>query len=238
MHTNPKLELQILSTGHLAPYADNDIAECNRISGKFPHQPCTHLPPLDELPPGSTIIDAGAFIGDNTLEFVKRGWKVTAFEPFFDAYTCALANVYPYRADFYHGALGDGSTAILNYECPGTNHGMRSMKPGDGKSTLRIDDFKFPACDFIKLDVEGYEPFVLNGAKATITKFRPIMFIEANEEALNRYGWTIPKLEAHIRTFGYELEVIGGLPRFDWMCRPVESKRFVPTPEEEVRMRE
>lgn len=216
---NPKLELQILSTGHFAPWGDNDIAENNRLSGKFPHCPIAHLPPLDQIEAGRTVIDAGAFIGDNTHEFLLKGWTVIAIEPFFDAITCARLNA-P-GATFIHGALGDGSRTVLNYECPGTNFGMRSLKRDEaGSPTITLDSLNLKDCAFIKLDVEGFEPFALNGAVETITKFRPIMFIEANPWALESYGWTIPKLAAHIEGFGYNLEMIGTEPRWDWLCLP------------------
>lgn len=216
---NQKLELQILSTGHFAPWDDNDIAENNRLSGKFPHCPIVHLPPLDKIEAGRTVIDAGAFIGDNTLEFTLRGWSVIAFEPFFDAFTCARLNA-P-LARLFHGAVGDGRKVMLNHECPGTNHGMRSLTPdGGGTPTICIDSLGLTDCAFIKIDVEGFEPFALAGARETIAKFRPILYVEANPIALNRYGWTTDTLADLIRSLGYTLEVIGGQPNFDWMCRP------------------
>ena len=165
------------------------------------------------------VIDCGAFIGDNTLEFVKKGWKVIAFEPFFDSWICARINCPD--TDIRNAAVGDGRKAVLNYECPGTNHGMRSMThSGDGKPTVTIDSLNLDRCDMIKIDVEGFEPFVMDGARKTIEKFRPILFVEANEEALNRYDWTIAKLEKHIISFGYKTEMVGLPPRWDWLCRP------------------
>src|SRR5437773_7944022 len=109
---NSKLELQVLSTGHLAPWGDNDIAENNRLTGKFPHLPIAHLSPLDTIQAGRLVIDAGAFIGDNTLEFLHRGWRVLAFEPFFDAYVCACVNAR--EAEILNVALGNGESASLN----------------------------------------------------------------------------------------------------------------------------
>src|SRR6185437_5546038 len=40
--------------------------------------------------------------------------------------------------------------------------------------------------DFIKIDVEGFEPQVLNGIKQSILKFRPIIMMEWNNEATKK----------------------------------------------------
>lgn len=203
---NQKLELQILSTGHFAPWGYNDIAENNRLSGKFPHCPIAHLAPLDKIEAGRTVIDAGAFIGDNTLEFLEKGWKVIAFEPFFDAYVCARLNA-P-SATVIIGAVGDGRRASLNYECPGTNFGMRSVvKAENGTPTIRIDDLGLEDCAFIKLDVEGMEMAVLEGAKKTIMRCRPVMLVELNDGCLNRFGQTKQTIIKMVEDFNYRMEL-------------------------------
>lgn len=219
---NKKIELQVLSTGHLAPGGDNDIAHNNQTTGKFPHAEIVTIPQLTSLPAGSVVIDVGAFIGDNTLEFFKRGWEVIAFEPFFDAFVCAKINA-P-RAITMNSPVGNGEKVVLTNDCPGTNHGMRSVTLSeDGIPTVRLDSLDLDKCAFIKIDAEGFEPFVLDGARDLIARCRPLMHIEANEEALNRYGWTINRLADHIRSFGYDLEVLGEPPRWDWICTPVSK---------------
>ena len=56
------------------------------------------------------------------------------------------------------------------------------QKPQSGVSekvlTLVIDEMNFSSIDFLKIDVEGMEMNVLNGAKKSIGKFRPFMLIE------------------------------------------------------------
>ena len=46
------------------------------------------------------------------------------------------------------------------------------------------DEQKITAVDFIKIDVEGYEYPVLEGALNTLTKFRPVVMFELNELTL------------------------------------------------------
>jgi len=48
-----------------------------------------------------------------------------------------------------------------------------------GKHLIKtIDSFNFSNCDFIKLDVEGYEPFCLQGGESTIKRLKPVILIE------------------------------------------------------------
>jgi hypothetical protein len=46
----------------------------------------------------------------------------------------------------------------------------------------RLDDFKIENCSFIKIDVEGHEEAVLDGASALIAVQRPVLMIELNED--------------------------------------------------------
>ena len=50
------------------------------------------------------------------------------------------------------------------------------------KKTVTLDSFlykkKFPKLCLIKIDVEGHEFDVLRGAKETISKYKPIIYIE------------------------------------------------------------
>ena len=49
----------------------------------------------------------------------------------------------------------------------------------------RLDDFSIANCSFIKIDVEGHEEAVLDGATALIASQRPVLMIEL-DESLNK----------------------------------------------------
>ena len=46
----------------------------------------------------------------------------------------------------------------------------------------RLDDFSIANCSFIKIDVEGHEEAVLDGAARLITAQRPLLMVELNED--------------------------------------------------------
>ena len=80
--------------------------------------------------------------------------------------------------------------------------------------TVRLDDYvsQFPLArvDFVKLDVEGGELEVLQGASRVLTKFRPIFICEV--------------LDATTQAWGYKArEIIQMLERFDFAWFDIRS---------------
>ena len=47
----------------------------------------------------------------------------------------------------------------------------------------RLDDFNIANCSFIKIDVEGHEEAVLDGASALIAAQRPVLMVELDEDS-------------------------------------------------------
>lgn len=47
----------------------------------------------------------------------------------------------------------------------------------------RLDDYDITGCTLLKIDAEGSELEVLKGAKATILKFKPVIWIELHENS-------------------------------------------------------
>jgi hypothetical protein len=52
-----------------------------------------------------------------------------------------------------------------------------------------VEEQQIEAISFIKIDVEGYEPFVFLGAEQTIRKFRPAMYVEITDEWFRANGY-------------------------------------------------
>ena len=139
---------------------------------------------------GDTVVDAGANIGMHTVPLAKivgSGGRILAFEPqrpMFYALGGTLALNELWWVDIYPVALGAerGITKVMaiDYAKP-DNYGGCSV--GDGYHgpdvpVLPLDDLDLPALRFIKADVEGYETELLLGARETIRRHRPILYVE------------------------------------------------------------
>ena len=64
-------------------------------------------------------------------------------------------------------------------------------------ATRTLDSFKLPRVDFMKIDVEGHEVPLLEGAIDTIAEYSPIIFIEIHDnnrkKSVNAYDWLIER---------------------------------------------
>jgi len=58
--------------------------------------------------------------------------------------------------------------------------------------------------DLIKVDIEGGEHSFLEGSRATLLRFKPIMVLELNQNLLNRSGSTVSAVESLLSEMGYD----------------------------------
>ena len=156
---------------------------------------------VDCLPTDCLVVDGGANAGFFTVPVAQRikhkNGQVIAFEPQREIFnglagTIALNDLSNVRVN--RMGLGDlaGSATVpdVDYSVDqdfGIVSIMQNPTAGDLYSmvvdqqqvqTIRLDDLNLPRLDFYKLDVEGFEIAALNGSRDTITKHRPIMWIE------------------------------------------------------------
>ena len=151
---------------------------------------------------GVVAIDCGANVGVHTVEWARLmfGWgEVISFEAQEKIYyamagNVAINNCLNVTAKF--AAVGSICSSMQipepNYLIP-SSYGSFELKESvknefigqkiDYTKTktvpvVTIDSLKLPRLDFIKIDVEGIEEDVLEGAKVSIKNSHPIMMIE------------------------------------------------------------
>jgi FkbM family methyltransferase len=142
------------------------------------------------IQPGQLVLDVGANIGTHTVAFAKLtgpNGAVLAFEPqrLLFQVLCAnvalngLAHVFT-----HHAAVGRRSGRVLVPTLDVTaeqNFGALSLdgwKTGEKVRLMTIDELELPACDLVKIDVEGMEGDVIAGGESTICRFQPILYVE------------------------------------------------------------
>jgi FkbM family methyltransferase len=143
--------------------------------------------------PGSTALDVGASIGMYAAEMARYAAKVIAFEanPQVAAFTARVA---PRNVEVINVALSSHAgrrtlTVPLNAKGRAVTE-LASVEPKQPSEenavridveTRRLDDFPVSNCSLIKIDVEGHEEAVLDGAAALIAAQRPVLMIELVE---------------------------------------------------------
>jgi hypothetical protein len=90
-------------------------------------------------------------------------------------------------------------------------------------SSVILDSINFPKIDMIKIDVQGYELFVLEGGKNLINKDRPIIIIEIEEHQLNLTNVKIKELIEYIENLNYYIFYLDYIYPSDHICVPVEQ---------------
>ena len=137
-------------------------------------------------------IDIGANVGVWSYWLSKYAKQVESFEPNPKIFN-ALKNIKINNVNSYNIALSNKSGSV-NLLIPKGSKGFSnqgaSLSPikvqGEHKSisieAKCLDEYNFLDVNFIKIDVEGHEHEVIEGAQETIKKFKPTMVIEMEEK--------------------------------------------------------
>lgn len=125
-------------------------------------------------------LDIGANVGLWSRDLVQQFEQVIAFEPVAMFRECLIRNVQSSNLTVQPMALGDREGMICMIITEG-NTGHTHVDPnsvqGDTK-IQRLDNLMLDNVDYIKIDCEGFEYRVLQGAKETICQCRPVVVIE------------------------------------------------------------
>lgn len=179
---------------------------------------------------GDTVCDIGANRGAFIYWFLKVGAKVNAFEP-----NPAQSRILRMR---FGGALSDGrlrlfDTALSDSAGEAVLHipvGFSPLASIDGNAVsavegpmqeVRVPLARLDDCvgnqdvSFVKLDVEGHEAKVLQGALGLLAAKKPTLLIEAEER--HRPG-AVATVNDILKPFGYE-----GFFREDGVAKPLSA---------------
>jgi FkbM family methyltransferase len=151
------------------------------------------------LRPGMVVADVGANIGLTAALFAQVARSVYAFEPSPSTHAILARNMAANglgNVETVNLGLGDRACALtLTFAATNRSGGFVSsrVRPEAGYRTeeIRIEtlDGFFaqgrPAPDFLKIDVEGFEPNVIRGGARLLAEARPVVVLEMNHFCLN-----------------------------------------------------
>lgn len=77
-----------------------------------------------------------------------------------------------------------------------------------------VERFKLERVDFVKIDTEGFEPYVIEGMRATLQQFRPTLYFEIHGLNKLQQQGDLDRAFKHIEPLGYQIwKLDAGLPR-------------------------
>jgi FkbM family methyltransferase len=189
-------------------YRHNDIAFVTELArGKIYEEGIIEnlLGPF--IKKANIIADVGAHCGSHSVIYsrLNPNCKIFSFEPqkkLFQILNMNIKNNDIKNVQCFNLALGNKTCeSSMNAKCvdgPNTNcalndeqvfnfGGLQIGIGGEPISIIKMDDFDFGGTvDFIKIDVEGFESFVVNGGERTITRDHPTIFFEHNEKIVTK----------------------------------------------------
>lgn len=194
--------------------------------------------------PGDVAVDVGANIGTHTIalaQLVTESGLVVAIEAQRTVHHLLVANVAlnnMLHVLCLHNAVGaTAGVARVPFLHPGSPNNFGGASVGDQTSgepvtVVPIDGLQLATCRLIKVDVEGMEAQVLQGARRTLERHRPYLFVETTLEnsraviaALHRLGydcrWHLASYYNPANFRGNPLNVFPNLhPESNLICAP------------------
>jgi FkbM family methyltransferase len=168
---------------------------------------------------GSIVLDIGANVGAFSLPYSNYDCIVYSFEP--QNYCVNLLketfkNI-P-NVNIFHNAVGNEEKEIeMNPSNPDKEKnigGLSVGKGGEKVKMIKIDNLKLFNISVIKIDVEGYENKVIEGAKETIINNRPFIIFESHH--INPHG-----IIEFLKGLNYEC-IEGKYPVLkNYICKPL-----------------
>lgn len=156
----------------------------------------------------NVAVDVGAHVGWWAYEMAQRFERVWAFEPSAVNQACLAMNLEPFdNVHIHQVAIGNqpGRCDIQNDKKRPGNSGSHYIVPGAGYIPIAtLDGLHLPGCDLLKIDVEGYELRVLQGAIQLIRECKPVVIMECTDEKFrDRYGIPVGEAQRWLLKRGY-----------------------------------
>ena len=155
-----------------------------------------------------TAVDVGAHVGITAYQMSRSFEHVHAFEINPKIYECMnynlkqrnVTNVTTYPVGL--GARKE-SVTIKTTNKSFSTHINPSQREGN-TPVMPLDFYNLTDVDFIKIDAEGYEPFVAQGGIKTIERCQPIILYECKDHP-QRYGFHADSIRQILAPLGYRM---------------------------------
>jgi FkbM family methyltransferase len=175
--------------------------------------------------PNAVALDVGANLGIYTKIILTRTRNVICIEP--NPECCSvLKRIFGKDVNVISGAASN-INADLVLRIPDAGVGYATVEEGNASfvggfrtvrvTAFKIDDLKLENVSFVKIDVEGHELSVLEGAAETLKTSQPTILLEAEERHRPRAVASVREFLEPLGYQGYMLEdgALVSVRRFD-----------------------
>jgi FkbM family methyltransferase len=162
-----------------------------------------------------TVLDIGANIGYYALMEAKVCKRVIALEPDMDNFRNLsknigineYKNIQPYlmAAGDKDGTLEFALSKVPNWHRVAVGGEKDVVIVPVSKVDTFLNKMGKPKIDLLRMDVEGYEYNILEGARETIKRDRPMMFIEIHRDLMKNFGYSAVKLFKLLAEYDYSV---------------------------------
>lgn len=157
------------------------------------------------------FLDIGGHIGTTSLPYSRLFSSVYVYEPNKSNFNSLLKNI-----EFNNCTnIIAKNIGVLNTNTKGKiiKHGknsgcfyLKESNEKDAITMIKLDDENISGqVDFIKVDTEGSELYVLEGAKNLIIKYKPLIQVETNNSSKKFFNYEKKKIFDFLFEIGYKI---------------------------------
>jgi FkbM family methyltransferase len=156
-----------------------------------------------------TAIDVGAHTGMTSVFYSQIFDCVKAFEPIPELCTQFRLTIERNKCnnvELYSHGIGKGEELIkMKYKANNSFNSHRNDKGNIEASITSLDSLNIDAVDFIKIDVEGMESEVIEGAWETILRHQPLIQFEYKQKQTKKQNNNLSELCEQLEKADYTI---------------------------------
>lgn len=150
-----------------------------RVDGRLTYQYEKYEAAVKHCRQRRVAIDVGSHVGLWAYWMARDFAQVECFEPKAEHGLCWMDNMAArLNARLHPLALGRTDATVGLITGPSSSGDTTVDPNGSGVPMTALDSFEFQSVDLLKIDCEGYEAFVIEGAIDTLARCRPVVIVE------------------------------------------------------------
>ena len=212
------------------------------LNGKHPDEP--HL--IYELyanRPSGVMIDVGTHIGTSLQPFAQKGWQIFGFEPDPNNRQKVLDNTSGFNnVNIFDLAVSDQGGKQLEFFTSNVSTGISSLakfhdshQPTTVVTTTTLKDVvaehQIRTIDFLKIDTEGFDLFVLKGFDWNKNSHPKAIVCEFENRKTVPLGYTVDDMFTFLTDKGYQIVISEWYPIVEY-GRQHRWRRFISSPQQ------